>query len=205
MPELTFVLATRSADKAREIRDILGQSRRVRILSLDDAGVEQSVEEEHIESFHTFLGNAHAKAAFFLTKTGIPTIADDSGISVDALHGAPGVRSKRFADAPGLDGKALDEANNQHLLEKLKNVPPHERTAHYTCAAVAHFSDGRQVSALAVRTGLILPTPRGPHGFGYDPLFLDPQTNQSFGEMDPTLKNTTSHRSRAFRALAPLL
>lgn len=205
MTGLTFVLATRSDDKAREIRDILGRSTRHRIVSLDEAGITVTPDEEHIEAFDTFLANAHAKAAFFLQRSGMPTIADDSGISVHALHGAPGVHSKRFARAPGLNGRDLDIANNSHLLELLKAVPAAQRAAHYTCAAVAHFPDGRSVSALAVRSGRILDAPRGTHGFGYDPLFFDAASGQSFGEMDPGRKNLTSHRSRAFRALAGLL
>src|SRR5688572_25019530 len=147
MAELTFVLASRSADKAREIRDILKQSRRVTILSLDDAGVPPSDDEDHIEAFDTFLANAHAKATHFIRITGTPTIADDSGISVDALHGAPGVRSKRFANVPGLSGRPLDQANNRLLLDQLQAVPATQRTAHYTCAAVAHFPDGRRLAA----------------------------------------------------------
>jgi XTP/dITP diphosphohydrolase len=121
------------------------------------------------------------------------------------LQGAPGVHSKRFARTPGLDGKALDQANNTHLLTLLAQVSDGARGAHYTCAAVAHFPNGRRVSALGVRSGRILDAPRGPHGFGYDPLFFDTAMGQSFGEMDPALKNLTSHRSRAFRALAGLL
>ncbi|HUF49261.1 MAG TPA: non-canonical purine NTP pyrophosphatase [Longimicrobiales bacterium] len=201
----TLLLATRSTDKAREIRDILRHACNARIVTLDDAGIADSGDEEHLEAFDTCLANAHAKAAFFLQRSGMPTIADDSGIHVDALHGAPGVHSKRFAPAHALTGRELDDANNHHLVTRLHGVPAQRRTAHYTCAAVLHRVDGRRCASLGVRDGLILDLPRGAHGFGYDPLFLDAATGQTFGEMDPALKNLTSHRARAFRALAPYL
>jgi XTP/dITP diphosphohydrolase len=196
-----ILLATRSADKAREIRDILAPFFRGRIITLDDAGIEESAEEEGIEAFDTFVANALAKAAYFAALSGLTVIADDSGISVDALGGAPGVRSKRFSGAP-LRGVALDRANNDHLLAALSGMPHDTRTAHYTCAAVVRKPDGLICTAVGVRSGFILDAPRGSHGFGYDPLFLDPRSQQSFGEMDPVLKNNTSHRARAFRALS---
>ena len=200
-----LLLATRSKHKAREIREILALTTRARILSLEDAGIPYAPAEDGIEVFDSFLANAHAKADYFLRIARIATIADDSGISVDALRGAPGVRSKRFAPVRGLDDDALDHANNDYLLQQLQNVPDERRTAHYTCAAVLHLPDGRTCAALGVRSGRILPAPRGTFGFGYDPLFLDLATRLSFGEMDPRLKNRTSHRARAFRTIAALL
>jgi len=197
-----LLLATRSTDKAREIRQILATSFRGDILSLDDAGIPQSPDEDGIEVYETFTGNAHAKAAYFLRLSNIATLADDSGISVDALDSAPGVRSRRYALESGLDGRALDQANNEKLLHALRNVPVSQRTAHYTCAAALHLPDGRRFATVAVRSGSILEAPRGTHGFGYDPLFLDPASGLSFAELDPLVKNTTSHRARAFRALA---
>lgn len=199
---MKFLLATRSGDKVGEIRQILAASFSGDVVSLLDAGIPPDPAEDDIEQFDTFLANAHAKAAWFLRISGLPTLADDSGISVDALHGAPGVKSRRFAAAPGLDGRALDEANNVRLLRELHGVPAAHRTAHYTCAAVLHLPDGRRYSAVGIRSGLVLDTPRGSGGFGYDPLFLDPISGLSFGELDPDVKNRTSHRSRAFRALA---
>lgn len=200
-----LLLATRSTDKAREIRQILALVLDAPIISLAEAGIEPHDDEDDIETFDTFLANAHAKAAFFLQRTSLPVIADDSGLSVHALAGLPGVRSRRFADRPDLSGTALDRANNEYLLIRLGHVPPDRRTAHYTCAAVLHLHDGRRFATLGTRDGVILDQPRGTHGFGYDPLFLDPPTGLSFGETDPADKNRTSHRARAFRALAATL
>jgi XTP/dITP diphosphohydrolase len=200
-----ILLATRSRDKVREIRQILAAATATRIITLDEAGLAQGVDEDDIEVFDTFLSNADAKAGFFMRKTGMPTLADDSGISVAALHGAPGVRSRRFAGRRDLSGPALDEANNQHLLRELSGVAAAGRSAHYACAAVLHVPDGRRFAALGTCSGFILDAPRGASGFGYDPLFLDPASGMSFGELDPREKNRRSHRARAFRALAAAL
>lgn len=202
--DFTLLLATRSHDKAREIRQILPHVG-ARIITLDDAGIAATPDEDGIESFDTFLANAHAKAAFFLRRTTLPVLADDSGLGVDALGGQPGVRSRRFAERNDLAGTDLDRANNERLLGRLGDLPRPRRTAHYTCAAVLHLHDGRRFGAIGTRSGFILPEPRGTHGFGYDPLFLDPASGLSFGEMDPADKNRTSHRARAFRALAATL
>jgi XTP/dITP diphosphohydrolase len=201
-PPASILLASRSRDKVREINAILAPSFNGVILTLDDAGIPVSPDEDDIEAFDTFIANAHAKAAWFMAIAGMPTLADDSGISVDALDGAPGVRSKRFSGRADLGGAELDHANNERLIRELQDRPPDQRGAHYTCAAVLHLPDGRRCTALGVRSGFILDAPRGSHGFGYDPLFLDPATGLSFGETDPAAKNRTSHRARAFRALA---
>jgi XTP/dITP diphosphohydrolase len=210
----TLLLATRSADKAREIRSILGNAIGS-IVTLDDVGVPEDPVEAEIEVHDTFLANAHAKADFFLRLTGMPTLADDSGLCVHALYGAPGVRSRRFAPAANLapdlapDSAALnqDRANNLHLLRQLESMPPAQRTAHYTCAAVLHLPLplNHRFAAIGVFHGTILSAPRGSHGFGYDPLFLDPTTHLSFAETPTPQKNTRSHRARAFRTLLTLL
>jgi XTP/dITP diphosphohydrolase len=201
----TLLLATRSADKVREIRAILHDTCAVRILSLEDAGVHFDPHEHDVENTDSFLGNAHAKAAWFLALTGLTTLADHSGLSVHALGGAPGVRSRRFAHDTTLHGTDLDRANNERLLHELRAVTDEQRTAHYTCAAVLHEPGGRRCAALGTCSGLILNAPRGTGGFGYDPLFLDPATGLSFGELHPVVKNQRSHRARAFRALASVL
>jgi XTP/dITP diphosphohydrolase len=203
--ERTVLLATRSADKALEIRSILGD-RLGRIITLHEAGIAQDAAEDDIEVHHTFLENAHAKADFFLRLTGMPTLADDSGICVHALGNAPGVFSRRYATGPGPDAHShdQDEANNQRLLDELGSTPAPARTAHYTCAAVLHPPRDRRFAAIGVFHGTILAEPRGHHGFGYDPLFLDPATGLSFGQTEPAHKNARSHRARAFRALATL-
>lgn len=198
-----IVIATRSADKLREIRQILAPAPRLNLLSLDDAGIPASHDEDDIEVFDTFLDNARAKALHFSRIASLPTIADDSGISVHALDGRPGVHSRRFAPAAlSLHGLALDRANNQRLLHELRDVPRDQRTAHYTCAAVLLLPDGRSTAAIGTCSGFILEKPRGCLGFGYDPLFLDPESGLSFGETEPAIKNARSHRARAFRALA---
>jgi XTP/dITP diphosphohydrolase len=203
--ERTLLLATRSADKARETRAILGDALG-RILTLDDAGIPEDPAEAEIEVHDTFLANARAKAEYFLHLTGMPTLADDSGLCVHALNGAPGVYSRRFAPTPNPAGVDQDRANNQHLLSQLHSVPPAQRTAHYTCAAVLHLPLplNRSFAAVGVVHGFILSEPRGSHGFGYDPLFLDPTTHLSFAETPPPEKNSRSHRARAFRALLTL-
>ena len=200
----SIVLATRSVDKAREIAEILTPVLHCDIITLADAGVPHDPAEDDIEAYDSFLANAHAKASHFLRLTGMPTIADDSGISVDELGGAPGVCSRRFASGHHRAGPVQDRANNERLLHELREAPPERRTAHYTCAAVLHTPDGRRFSALGTCAGLILPEPRGDEGFGYDPLFLVPAIARSFGEMSRSEKQQHSHRARAFRALATL-
>lgn len=201
----TLLLATRSEHKAAEIRRILGPLHTGRILSLDEAGIAASPAEDDVEVYDTFLGNAHAKARYFRTLTELPVLADDSGISVDALGGAPGVRSRRFSGRDELTGHDLDRANNRKLLDALEGRPAAQRAAHYTCAAVLLLPDGRRFSALGTCSGVILEEPRGDGGFGYDPLFLDPASGRSFGEMTAAEKMSRSHRARAFRALATTL
>jgi XTP/dITP diphosphohydrolase len=191
-------------DKAREIAEILTPVLLTDLITLADAGVAHDPAEDDIEVYDSFLANAHAKASWFLRLTGMPTIADDSGICVDALGGAPGVSSRRFAPGRHRAGLEQDRANNERLLHELREVPPERRTAHYTCAAVLHAPDGRRFSALGTCAGLILPEPRGDEGFGYDPLFLVPGIGRSFAEMSRSVKQQHSHRARAFRALASL-
>jgi XTP/dITP diphosphohydrolase len=197
-----LIVASRSRDKVREITGILTPLLHSAIATLDSAGIAEDEAEDAIEVHDTFLANAHAKAAYFIRMTGRATIADDSGISVDALDGAPGVRSRRFAARSGLTGIALDRANNERLLHELRHTPEAERTAHYTCAAVLHLPDGRRFAAIGTCAGAILQQPRGHGGFGYDPLFLLPDLGLTFGEVSGEQKQRRSHRARAFRALA---
>lgn len=200
----TLLLATRSADKVREIRLILAGSFQGDLISLDDIGFAHHPDEEHIEAFDTFSANARAKARWFAEKTGLPALADDSGLCVDALNGAPGVRSRRFAWTPGLHGFELDRANNAELLHRLSGTPTEPRTAHYMCAAAFAAADASDITALGIVTGRILDRERGEGGFGYDPLFLLPSVGRTFAEIDHG-KKEVSHRGRAFRALAVAL
>ena len=199
------LVATRSGHKLREIREILAEIGGPEVMDLGEAGVEYDPEEEEIERFFTFRDNALAKARHFAAVSGLRTLADDSGLCVDALDGAPGVLSKRFSARTDLAGAALDAANNRLLLERLRGVPRGERTAHYVCvAAIADPGEGEVVFEGRCH-GDILEEGRGRGGFGYDPLFFVPAEGATFGELDPGRKNRISHRAAAIRSAAPTL
>ncbi len=202
---MRFLLGTRSPDKLREIREILAPVD-VDVVSLAELAVPTSPEEESIEAFATFRENALAKARYFARLTGLPTMADDSGLEVEALDRAPGVYTKRFSGRTDLSGKALDEANNRLLLEKLAGLPEARRGARYVCAAAVAHPDGRTLAAIGTTAGRIATTPSsGTGGFGYDPLFFVPDLGATFADVSAEEKHDRSHRSRAFRALAPNL
>lgn len=201
---MTLVLATRSGHKAREIRRILAPLD-LDVVTLTDLEVEPSPDEEGIEVHDTFQANAIAKARWFARKLGRVTLADDSGLRVDALDGAPGVHTKRFSGRDELEGQALDDANNTLLLETLAGVPDEDRGGRYVCCAAIAWPDGRTLTATGTVRGIIATALRGHGGFGYDPLFHVPGLDARFAEVDPDVKNNISHRSRAFRALAAAL
>jgi XTP/dITP diphosphohydrolase len=203
-----LLLATRSPDKAREIKAIMQAAGcAAELVSLVDARVPERSEEERIEEHDSFLGNARAKAEYFAKLTGLPTVADDSGLEVLSLLGEPGVRSKRFA--PGgsaLAGKALDEANNRELLRRLLGASEQRRRAGYVCVAVLVRRPGRPPQEFTGRCwGRILEEPRGTGGFGYDPLFFYEPLGKTFAELLPEEKNAVSHRGDAFRQVAAAL
>ena len=202
----TLLLATRSADKVREIREILAP-RGVEVVSLDDARVGWRSDEERIEEHDSFLANARAKAEYFSKLTGLPTVADDSGLEVLSLGGQPGVRSKRFAPESGrLSGKPLDAANNAELLRRLQGAPTARRRAAYCCVAVLIRRTGGPSEAFTGRCwGYVLEAPRGTGGFGYDPLFYHEELGKTFGEAASGEKHRVSHRGAAFRQLAEAL
>ncbi len=159
------------------------------------------------EDAPTFAANARAKALYYASHApGLTVVADDSGLEVEALAGAPGVRSARFAaDAGFASSRTVDAANNEYLLHLLANVPPTQRTARYRCALVAAI-DGRVIAeAEGAVEGLILSTPRGTGGFGYDPLFLIPQLDKTMAEIDLETKLSLSHRGAALRNLLNIL
>ena len=150
------------------------------------------------ETGTTLEDNARLKAAALCGATGLPAIADDTGLEVDALGGAPGVYSARFA---GPDATYAD--NVEHLLERLEGVEPPRRTARFSTVAVAQWPDGREVAAIGEVEGTIATEPRGSNGFGYDPVFVPAEGDgRTFAEMTPAEKHALSHRGRAFRTLA---
>lgn len=199
---MDLVVATRSRDKMVEIRRILSEVPGLRVLDLDEAGVPYDEAEEALEPFDSFEANARSKAEYFRGKTGLPTVADDSGIAVDALGGAPGVYSKRFSPEEGLEGLERDQANNRHLLRLLEGKAASERAARYVCVAVLVGATAEPLVFRGEAPGRILEEPRGRGGFGYDPLFFDPALDRTFAEISQDDKNARSHRGRAFRALA---
>jgi XTP/dITP diphosphohydrolase len=192
-----LLLATRSSGKLRELNGILA-SAGFRAVNLSEAGLEERPGEEGIECYETFERNALAKAKYFNARTGMPTLADDSGLCVDALGGAPGVWSKRFSGEKALSGHDLDDANNARLLDELAHAI--DLRAGYKCAA-AFVGNG----VLAVETGevrgRIVREPRGSGGFGYDPYFFADELGSTFGEASIDAKGKISHRGRAFREL----
>jgi XTP/dITP diphosphohydrolase len=195
---VTFLLATRSAGKLRELRPMF-DSRGLAVVDLDAAGIPETDAEDAIEAFESFEENALAKGRYFHRLTGLPTVADDSGIAVAALDGAPGVRSRRWGARPGLAGQALDDANNALLLERLEGAA--DRSARYV--SVAAFVDGAReiVRRGEVQGHIVTDGPRGANGFGYDPYFYSDELAKTFGEASRVEKERVSHRARAFRAL----
>ncbi len=206
-PAATLLLGTRSAHKASEVAAILAAAASAaQPTPLDGIGLAWSEEEDAIERWATFEENAAAKARYFAHRSGLPTIADDSGLEVDSLDGRPGVRSKRFAPLDAYPGMAQDDANIAHLLEIMADVPLSRRGARYVC--VATFYDPETDVLRRFRgeaPGRILPSPRGVGGFGYDPVFAGVGSALSFAELAPAAKNERSHRGKAFRALAERL
>jgi XTP/dITP diphosphohydrolase len=202
---MRLLVATRSAHKMAEIRQILADVPELSVLDLDDAGIPADPAEDDIEAYETFEENALAKAQYFFSLSGIATVADDSGLEVDALGGAPGVRSKRFASDTGLDGQERDDANNRYLVERLADVEPDRRTARYVCVAVLVGMDDEPLFMRGEAPGVVLDDPRGDGGFGYDPYIFDPEFGAAFAEMSPEEKNARSHRGAAFSALARVL
>lgn len=201
---MRLLVATRNPGKVRELRDILAGYPQLELAGLEDLGVPESPEEDAVEAFETFEENALAKARYYAAITGTLTLADDSGICVDALGGAPGVRSRRLAGEVEARGTSQDEANNRHLLRLLAEVPPEARTARYVCAA-ALAGEGWDEVFVGTCDGVVLDGPRGTGGFGYDPLFWMPEEGMTFGELPAARKSGVSHRGRAVRAAAAAL
>jgi XTP/dITP diphosphohydrolase len=192
-----YLLATRSLGKLYELRPMFSAAG-LEVIDLDGAGIPEAPEEADLEVFDSFEENASAKAKYFRAKSGLVTIADDSGLEVQALGGAPGVRTKRWSGRDDLEGRALDVANNDFLLKKLGNAT--DRRARYVCVA-AFIDDSGQRTFRGETEGKILNEPRGTGGFGYDPLFLSSDLGMTFAEAERAVKERGSHRGRAFSQL----
>ena len=200
-----LVIATRSIHKLRELGELLRLERGT-LLSLDDLGVPG----EPVEDGATFEANARIKARFAAEATGLPSLADDSGIEVDALGGGPGVRTRRYA---GPD--ATDASNNARLLTALEGLPPDRRGARYVCVLALALPGARGPRGglpIEVRRGTcrgrIATSPRGGGGFGYDPIFepaAERPGGRTLGLYSPAEKHAISHRARAARRMAPVL
>ncbi len=221
---MKLLLATTNPHKLDEVRAVFAQGRVpelevgevvevVEVVSLTDVGV---AVDEPIEDGQTFEANAQLKAIYYASHAGMLTLADDSGLEVDALGGAPGVRSARYADASG-PRREVDLANNAKLMRELEGVPAEERAARFVCAmALARPVDRSKPQILATVRGtfegrILLPAEaddparpelgRGRNGFGYDPLLLLPDLCLTSGELPPEQKNAMSHRGDAVRAM----
>ncbi|MEH3022446.1 MAG: RdgB/HAM1 family non-canonical purine NTP pyrophosphatase [Pseudomonas oryzihabitans] len=185
-----LVLASHNAGKLKELQAMLGD--RVRVRSV---GEFSQVEPE--ETGLSFVENAILKARNAARLSGLPALADDSGLAVDALGGAPGIYSARYADGKG------DAANNAKLLDTLRDVPDAERTGQFVCvlALVRHADDPLPILCEGIWPGRVLHAAQGEHGFGYDPLFQPDGEGVSAAELDPAEKNQRSHRARAMALL----
>jgi XTP/dITP diphosphohydrolase len=201
---VTLLAATRSQGKQRELRRLL-EPAGIPVLFPEDVGLGESPLEERLELAETFEGNARRKAEYFARLSGRPTVADDSGLEVFSLGGAPGVRSRRWAGAEGTT-EQVDAANNAELLRRLRGAPEARRRARYRCVLV-YLPQPDAVPQVfeGVCGGRILEEPRGTGGFGYDPLFFSDELGRSFGEAGAEEKDAVSHRGRAVRALAEAL
>ena len=197
-----LVFATRNKGKLVELRDLLPG---VDVLSIDEAATRLGVTiDEVVEDADTFAGNASKKAREVSRATGLPALADDSGLEVDALGGAPGVYSARYAGEPHSDA-----ANNEKLLGALAGVPAEKRTARFRAVLALADVTGplgdRVMTSDGTCEGVILDEARGSGGFGYDPLFYSPELGKTFAEAGVGTKSELSHRARAMKAMKPQL
>lgn len=198
---MKLLVATRSVHKMEEIREILAPVPDLEVLDLAQAGIAPEPAEDDLEPYDTFEANAASKARYYHQRSGLLTVADDSGLAVDALGGAPGVHSKRFAPGDS-SGYERDQANLAHLLDRLAGVPEARRTARYVCVAALHGPDGPGTTFRGTVEGRITEAPAGSGGFGYDPVFLVPELERTFAQATAAEKHARSHRGKAFRALA---
>ena len=207
---MKLLVATRNDGKAREIRELFS-GLPFQVVFPREQFLERLPEEGDLEQGMSFAENAVAKARYFAKRSGLPTVAEDSGLEVDALEGAPGIHSARYAHLYGGAGKGkgegeADAANNALLLERLAGVPEERRTARYRCVVAFLESPATPPETVEATTeGRIVAEPRGAGGFGYDPLFFSTDLGMTFAEAPPGAKHRVSHRGRAFRALIEVL
>ncbi len=191
------ILATNNSHKVSEFRRAFAESGiDIELLTLREVGFCSEI----IEDADTFEGNAFIKASTVAKACNMTAIADDSGLVVDFLNGAPGVFSARYAGE-----NADDDKNNQKLLAELSGVPFEKRTARFVCTICVCNPDGNHFFATGTGEGMILDTARGDNKFGYDPLFFCPPLNMTYAELDESTKNSVSHRGNAIRILAKKL
>ena len=191
MTDMEIVLASRNKKKIAELEALLRElCKDIRVLSLDDIGYEGDIEEDG----KTFEENALIKASV-PAAMGYIGVADDSGLCVEALDGAPGVYSARYSE------EGSDEANNRKLISLIKDVPYEKRTARFVSVITMVYPDGRSVVARGEVEGHLLLEPHGGNGFGYDPLFVPVGYDETFGVIDPEVKNRISHRANALKVL----
>lgn len=196
MSSVRLVLATRNPGKIVEFRRILEE---LHPRSIDLVGLEYFPELQDVEETgETFLENALLKARAVCQETGLPAIADDSGLCIDALNGSPGVLSARWSGVHGNDA-----ANIERVLTQLGSIPDTERGAHFTCVTAFVMPDGRESTAEGILSGEILRQPIGNYGFGYDPIFLPEGSELSLAQLDALKKDLISHRGQSLRSIAP--
>ncbi|MFJ6700725.1 RdgB/HAM1 family non-canonical purine NTP pyrophosphatase [Streptomyces sp. NPDC091272] len=192
-----LILATRNAGKITELRTILADAD----LPYDLIGTDAYPEIPDVkETGVTFSENALLKAHAMAQATGLPAVADDSGLAVDVLHGAPGIFSARWSGTHG-----EDRANLDLLLAQLADIGPEHRAAHFVCAAALALPDGTERVVFGTMPGTLRTAPAGTNGFGYDPILQPEGYDITCAELTPAQKNAISHRGKAFRALVPVL
>ena len=192
---MKMILATKNKGKIKEFKALV-QGLPIELLSLEDIPDLPEVEEDGC----SFQENALKKACAIAKYTGLTAIADDSGLEVDALNGAPGIHSARYAG-----DKATDQENIQKLLTALKSVPFEKRTARFRCVIVVCTHTNKTITAEGTCEGIIATEPHGSHGFGYDPVFLIDRMGYTMAEVEPEIKNRISHRANTISKLKEIL
>lgn len=193
---MKLVLATRNLGKVRELSDMLSQQCSIEVLSMRDFPEAPDV----VEDGETYQDNAKKKAVDIAKYVGVLALADDSGLEVDALGGAPGVHSARYAGSDASDADRIAK-----LLAATRNVPDDERTARFKCAVAVAEPNGRADVVMGVCDGKIIREPRGSQGFGYDPVFVPHGYDRTFAELGENVKNHISHRAKALRLALKLI